>query len=65
VSEQGKGAMEYVLKTAMMVAAMFVVTDFDDLQRYLVVGSEVRLQQSWKNMSSMPFHTQLTVHIVS
>jgi hypothetical protein len=44
VSEQGKGAMEYVLKTAMMVAAVFVVTDIDDLQRYLVVGSEVRLQ---------------------
>jgi hypothetical protein len=44
VSEQGKGAMEYVLKTAMMVAVVFVVTDFDDLQRYLVVGSEVRLR---------------------
>lgn len=33
--------MEYVLKTAMVVAVVFVVSDFDDLQQYLVVGSQV------------------------
>lgn len=42
-TEQGKGAMEYVLKTAMLVAVFFVISDYDDLQKFLVVGSEVRL----------------------
>jgi hypothetical protein len=41
----GKGAMEYVLKTAMLVAVVFVVSDYDDLQKFLVVGSEVRLSR--------------------
>lgn len=35
--------MEYVLKTAMLVAVFFVISDYDDLQKFLVVGSEVRL----------------------
>jgi len=37
----GKGAMEYVLKTAMIVAVVFVVSDFDEIQKFLVLGSDV------------------------
>jgi len=37
----GKGAMEYVLKTATIVALIFVISDYDELQKFLVVGSEV------------------------
>jgi hypothetical protein len=36
----GKGAMEYILKTAFFVAVAFVISDYDDLQKFLVVGSE-------------------------
>ena len=38
----GKGAMEYVIKTSTIVAIIFVVSDIDELQKFLVVGSEVR-----------------------
>ena len=37
----GKGAMEYVLKTAVIVAVVFVLSDYDELQKFLVVGSQV------------------------
>jgi hypothetical protein len=37
----GKGALEYVLRTAVLVAVIFVVSDIDELQRFLVIGSEV------------------------
>jgi hypothetical protein len=38
----GKGAMEYIIKTALLVAAVFVVSDFDEVQKFIIVGSEVR-----------------------
>lgn len=39
----GKGAMEYVIMTALLVAAFFVVSDYNEIQTFLVVGSDVRL----------------------
>lgn len=36
----GKGAMEYVIVTALIVAVVFVLSDYDDLQKFLVYGSE-------------------------
>lgn len=41
ISTGGKGAMEYVLRTAIIVAVVFVLSDIDELQNFLVVGSEV------------------------
>jgi hypothetical protein len=38
----GKAAMEYVIKTALLVAAVFVISDFDEVQKFIIVGSEVR-----------------------
>ena len=40
ISIGGKAAMEYVLKTAFIVAVVFVLSDFDELQKFLIVGSE-------------------------
>ena len=40
----GKGAIESVLKSSFIVAISFVVSDYDEIQKCLVVGSEVRLQ---------------------
>ena len=40
VTTGGKGAMEYALKTAIIVAIVFVVSDLDELQKFLVVGSQ-------------------------
>jgi hypothetical protein len=37
----GKGALEYVLRTAVLVAVVFVLSDIDELQRFVVIGSEV------------------------
>jgi hypothetical protein len=36
----GKGAMEYILQTSFFVAVAFVISDYDELQKFLVVGSE-------------------------
>ena len=36
----GKGAMEYVIRTALIVALVFVISDYDELQKFLVFGSE-------------------------
>jgi hypothetical protein len=41
IATGGKGAMEYVLRTAVLVAVIFILSDIDELQRFLVVGSEV------------------------
>ena len=38
----GKAAMESVLRAAFVVAVVFVVSDHDDFQKFLVVGSQVR-----------------------
>ena len=37
----GKGAMEYVITTSMLVAIVFMLSDFDGIQQFLVVGSDV------------------------
>lgn len=37
----GKTAMESVLKSAILVAIVFVLSDYDDFQQFLVIGSEV------------------------
>lgn len=39
----GKGALEYVITTSMWVAVVFLVSDLDGLQQFLVVGSNVRM----------------------
>ena len=36
----GKGAVEYLIKTAFWVAVAFVVSDYDGIQKFLVFGSE-------------------------
>jgi hypothetical protein len=41
VESGGKAAMESVLCIAFMVAAIFVISDYDEIQKILVVGSEV------------------------
>ena len=33
--------MESVIKGALIVAAIFVLSDYDDFQQFLVIGSEV------------------------
>jgi hypothetical protein len=38
----GKAAMEYVIKTALLVAVVFVISDLDEVQKFIIVGSEVR-----------------------
>jgi len=38
----GEAAMESVMKSAILVAIIFVVSDYDEIQKFLVVGSEVR-----------------------
>jgi hypothetical protein len=38
----GKAAMRSVIISAVLVAAVFVVSDYDSFQQFLVIGSEVR-----------------------
>ena len=38
----GKGAMEYIIKTGIIVALAFAISDIDGLQQFLVAGSQVR-----------------------
>jgi hypothetical protein len=38
----GKAAVEYVIRTAVIVAIVFVASDIDQVQKFLVIGSEVR-----------------------
>jgi hypothetical protein len=38
----GKGAIEYIIQTAFVVAVVFVLSDVDVIQQVLVTGSEVR-----------------------
>ena len=37
----GKGAMESVLRSSFIVAISFVVSDYNEIQKFLVLGSEV------------------------
>jgi hypothetical protein len=37
----GKGAIEYIIQTAILVAVVFVLSDFDAIQQVVVAGSEV------------------------
>lgn len=39
----GKAAMESVIISAVLVAAVFVLSDYDSFQQFLVIGSEVRM----------------------
>lgn len=38
----GKSAIEIALKHALIVAIIFVISDYDDFQSFIVLGSEVR-----------------------
>jgi hypothetical protein len=40
VESAGKGAMESIMRIAFVVAAVFVASDFDHVQKFLVIGSE-------------------------
>ena len=42
VQSGGKAAMESVIRMALVVSVLFVVSDHDQVQKFLVVGSEVR-----------------------
>ena len=41
IQADGKAAMESVLRAAFAVAVVFIISDHDDIQKFLVVGSEV------------------------
>jgi len=49
----GKAAMQHVLKTALIVAVIFVVSDVDALQQFLIIGSEVSVED---HLCIMPEH---------
>lgn len=36
----GKGAMEHILRTSFFAAVVFVISDYDAFQQFLVVGSD-------------------------
>jgi hypothetical protein len=42
VESGGKAAMESVIRMAFTVAVLFVLSDYDEIQKFLVIGSEVR-----------------------
>ena len=42
VGAGGQAAMESVLRSAVIVAFIFVLSDYDEFQKFLVIGSEVR-----------------------
>ena len=42
----GKGAVEYLIATAFWVAVAFVISDYDGIQKFLVLGSESEVRQS-------------------
>jgi hypothetical protein len=41
ISSGGKGALESVIRSALLVAVLFLISDYDEIQSFLVVGSEV------------------------
>jgi hypothetical protein len=47
VGAGGKAAMESVLRSAVIIAVVFVLSDYDDFQQFLVIGSEVRKKRRW------------------
>ena len=46
VESGGKAALESTLKIAMVAAIIFVISDYDPIQKYLVIGSE-NCSQDW------------------
>ncbi|KAG7347836.1 hypothetical protein IV203_016541 [Nitzschia inconspicua] len=40
IQSGGTGAMESVLRLAVLVAGLFILSDYDEIQKFLVVGSE-------------------------
>ena len=39
----GKPAVESILRSALLVAAVFVITDFESIRKFIIVGTEVRI----------------------
>jgi hypothetical protein len=50
VEAGGKAAMESVFRVAFLVAIVFVVSDYDEIQQFLVVGSQ-NCSQDWVNIA--------------
>jgi hypothetical protein len=55
----GKAAMEYVIKTALLVAVVFVISDFDEVQKFIIVGSEVRDTRGDDRLWALNLHTSI------
>jgi hypothetical protein len=49
----GKGAVEYLIKTAFWVAVAFVVSDYDGIQKFLVLGSESEVRRGWISLQRL------------
>ena len=59
----GKGAIESVIRSSLLVAICFVLSDLNEIQKFLVVGSEVSLlRHFWVNKTMFLFYS-LTKHI--
>ena len=50
ITSGGNGAMESVIRVAFMVAVVFVVSSYDEIQQFLVIGSE-NCSQDWVNIA--------------
>ena len=46
----GKPAIESILKLAILLALCFVVSDFDSVQKYIIIGKEVRQATSDRSL---------------
>lgn len=46
----GKASVEHVIKTGVIVALVFLASDFDEVQKFLIVGSE-HCSQDWVNVA--------------
>lgn len=46
----GKASVEHVLKTGIIVALVFLASDFNEVQKFLIIGSE-QCNQDWVNVA--------------
>mmetsp|Transcript_15154 Transcript_15154/g.28736 ORF Transcript_15154/g.28736 Transcript_15154/m.28736 type:complete len:267 (-) Transcript_15154:80-880(-) len=46
----GKASVEHIIKTGVVVALIFLASDFNEVQKFLIVGSE-RCNQDWVNVA--------------
>ena len=46
----GKASVEHILKTGIIVALIFLASDFNEVQKFLIIGSE-RCDQDWVNVA--------------